>query len=102
MKIKLEPVLHRGAIDLRHQTACLRQRGAVESGALADCDEFRRRLARVAAADAADEYAELALERLQPALQRTDDAGGDAGRMPIHAHHRAERLEPERMRQPAE
>ena len=29
-------------------------------------------------------------------------AGGDARRVPVHPHHRAERLEPERMRQPAQ
>src|SRR5215207_11094640 len=54
------------------------------------------------AATAADMQAKLAAERLQAALQRTQHAGGDAGGMPIHAHHRAERLEPEGMRQPAQ
>ena len=29
------------------------------------------------------------------------DAGGDAGRVPVHAHDASERLKPERMRQPA-
>ena len=41
-------------------------------------------------------------ERRQTALERADHAGGDAGRMPIHPHHGAERLKPERMRQPPE
>src|SRR3984893_9569208 len=41
--------------------------------------------------------AEFVGERSQAALEGADDAGGDAGRMPVHAHHRAERLEPERM-----
>jgi len=68
-------------------------------GAFADGDEFARRLARMCAAAAADMQAEFARQWLQPALQRADDAGGDAGRMPVHAHHGAEGLEPERMRQ---
>src|SRR6202035_3784146 len=67
---------------------------------LADGDELLRRLARMRAAPAAHVQPELALERREPALQRADDAGGDAGRVPVHAHHAAERLEPERMRQP--
>src|SRR3954468_13909262 len=52
------------------------------------------------AAAAADMDAELVLQWLQAALQRADHAGGDAGGMPIHSHHRAERLKPEWMRQP--
>src|SRR5436190_20363620 len=52
------------------------------------------------AASAADVNAELALKRRKAALQGADDAGGNAGGMPVHSHHRAERLKPERMRQP--
>src|SRR6266436_2657923 len=52
------------------------------------------------AASAADVNAELALKRCKAALQGADDAGGNAGGMPVHSHHRAERLKPERMRQP--
>src|SRR3954453_5936025 len=52
------------------------------------------------AAAAADVNPELVLQRAEPALQRADHAGGDAGRMPVHPHHRAERLKPERLRQP--
>src|SRR5271166_983082 len=60
------------------------------------------RLARVIAASAEDMDAELSGQRRQASLQRADDARGDAGRMPVHTHHRAERLEPEGMRQPAQ
>jgi hypothetical protein len=42
---------------------------------------------------------EVLRHRAQAPLQRTDDAGGDAGRMPVHAHDAAEGLEPERMRE---
>src|ERR1700712_3984500 len=52
------------------------------------------------AAAAADVDAEFALKRRKPALQGADHAGGDAGGMPVHSHHGAERLKPERMRQP--
>src|SRR3954469_20790786 len=44
--------------------------------------------------------AEFVRQGPQPALEGADDAGGDAGRMPVHAHDGAERLKPERMRQP--
>ncbi len=40
-------------------------------------------------------------ERRQPPLQRADHRRGDAARMPVHAHHGAERLEPERIGEPA-
>src|SRR3982074_520393 len=53
------------------------------------------------AAAAADVDAELGFERPQSALQGADHAGGDARRVPVHPHHRAERLEPERVRQAA-
>src|SRR3954454_16851958 len=39
----------------------------------------------------------LVAERRKPALQRSDDARCDAGGMPVHAHHGAERLEAERV-----
>ena len=53
-------------------------------------------------ASAADMDTKFAFKRRETALQRTDHARGDAGGMPIHPHHRAERLEPERVRQPLE
>jgi hypothetical protein len=46
--------------------------------------------------------AKLFLERDQPALQRADDARGDTGRMPVHAHNGTERLEPERVSETAQ
>src|SRR5215216_2825227 len=54
------------------------------------------------AATAADMQAKLSTQRLQATLQRTQHAGGDAGGMPVHAHYRAERLEPEGMGQAAQ
>jgi hypothetical protein len=54
------------------------------------------------ATPAADIEAEFLFDRLQPAFQRANDTGGDSRRVPVHPHDRAERLEPERMRQPAQ
>src|ERR1700730_17548220 len=52
------------------------------------------------AASATDMDTKFALQRSEASLQRANDACGDPGRMPVHAHYGAERLEPERMRQP--
>ena len=53
-------------------------------------------------APAADMQAEFARQRRQSALERADHAGGDAGRVPVHPHHGAERLEPERVGEAAQ
>src|SRR6478672_166518 len=82
MQIELETILHRSA---------------VEAHTVPDRDQFLRRVARIFPASAADVDAELLLQRRQPALERADDARGNAGGMPIHPHYGAERLEPERM-----
>ena len=58
-----------------------------------------RGLPRILAPPAADVDAKLLLERAQTALQSPDYAGRDAGRMPVHSHHSAERLKPERVRE---
>src|SRR3984957_16801919 len=97
VQIKVEPVLDRGAVDLRHQPADVGERGAVDPDPLADRGEFKRRLSRLLAAAATDMDSEFAREGLKASLQRADDARGDARGMPVHAHDRAERLEPERM-----
>lgn len=102
VQIEVETVLHGGAVDLGDQAAGRGKGRAVEADTFADHLQLVRRLARMSAASAADMDAELARQRRQPALQRADDAGGDSGRMPVHAHHRTEGLEPEGMRQPAQ
>ena len=100
VQIEVEAVLHRGAVDLGDQAADAGQFAPVDADAVADRQQLGRRLTRVPAAPAADADAEFALERSEPALERANDAGGDARRMPIHAHDGAERLEPEGARQP--
>jgi len=92
--------MHGGAIDLGDQAACADQCGAVEANALAEQAQFVRRLPRLLATTAADVDSELIRQRPQAPLEGANDAGGDAGRMPIHAHHGAEGLEPEWMRKP--
>jgi hypothetical protein len=54
------------------------------------------------AAPAADMNAQFAGKWCKATLQRSHDTCGDAGGMPIHSHHRTERLKPERMREPAQ
>ena len=102
VQVEIEAVLHGGAVDLGHETAGLRELAAVEADVVADRDEFARRLARMFPAPAADVDAELVLQRRQPALERADDAGRDAGGMPVHPHDGAEGLKPERIGQPAQ
>src|SRR5580692_1868379 len=84
VQIEVEPVLHRGAVDLGDETACGCQSRAVKPHPLTDRLQFVRGLPRMRAAPAANMQAELASERCETALQRADDAGGDAGGMPIH------------------
>ena len=100
VEVEIEAVLHGGAVDLGDQAACACQRGAVKTDAFAEGLQFIRCLSRVLASTAANVDAEFVRQRPQPALEGADDAGGDAGRMPVHPHDRTERLEPERMRQP--
>ena len=102
VQIEIEAVLHRGAVDLRDEPARPRQSVAVEADAIADRDEFAGRLARMRAASAADMEPEFARQGREAALQRADDGSRDAGRMPVHAHDRAEGLEPEGMGEAAQ
>ena len=71
-------------------------------GRLGDLAEFVGSVARMAAAASADVDPKLVRARIESALQGAKHGRGDAGGMPIHPHHAAERLEPERIAQPAE
>ena len=71
------------------------ERRAIEADPIADGSKLVRRLPRMLAASATDVDAQFSRERRQAALEGADDAGGDAGRVPVHPHHRAEGLEPE-------
>jgi hypothetical protein len=102
VEIEIEPVLHGGAIDFGDQPAGLCKPGAIHADKFADREQFAGRLSRMPAASAADVNAQLARQRLQPAFERAEYAGGDAGGMPIHSHHSAEGLEPEGVRKAAQ
>jgi hypothetical protein len=100
MQVKLEPVLHGGAVHLRHKAAHPRQPRSIEAEPVTEQLKLLGRAPRVPAAPAADMHPKLRFERSEPALQGADDAGGDPGRVPVHTHHHAERLEPEGMGEP--
>ena len=102
MQIKVETILDRGTVHLGHQAARVCERGAVETHPLACCDELVRGLSRIFPTSTTDMDAELSLERTQPTLQRTDDTRRDTGGVPVHSHHSAKRLEPERVRETAQ
>ena len=102
VQVEIETILHGGTVDLGHETAGLREFAAVEADLVPDRDEFARGLSGVSPAPAADVDAELLLQRRQPALERADDAGRDAGGMPVHPHDGAEGLKPKRICQPAQ
>src|SRR6185312_3022755 len=102
MQIEIVAVLYGGTVDLRDQSAGLSQACRIDTGALAYPSQLVGRAARGASSPAADIDTELALDRGQPALQRAEHAGGDTRGVPVHAHHRAERLEPERVREAAQ
>jgi hypothetical protein len=100
VQVEIEAVLNGGTVDLGDEAARFCQCAAIETDAIANRYEFARRLAGVLAAAAADMDAQFAGKRGQTAFQCTEDAGGDTGRMPVHAHDGTEGLEPERMRKP--
>ena len=102
VEIEVKPILDRRAIDLGDEPTRFCQRRAVETDPITDRYKLMWRPPRMIAAPAADVDTELSRQGRQAALQRADDARGDAGGMPVHSHHCAERLEPEGMRQPAQ
>src|SRR5437763_3479145 len=68
MQVQVEPVLHRGTIDLRDEPAGSRQPAAVKPNPLADGDQLVRRLPRMLAARAANVNSEIGRERPEPSL----------------------------------
>src|SRR5208282_3044370 len=94
MEVEIKPVLHRGAVDLGDEPARFGQSGTIKADAIADNDEFLRRLPRMPTASTADMDTEFTRERTDSMFQRSDDGGGNARRMPVHAHDGTERLEP--------
>src|SRR5438105_3745185 len=102
MQIEIEAILHRCAVHLGHQAASARERQRIDANPITEGGQLIRRTSRMLAASPAHMDAEFVLQRGQAALQGTDNAGGDAGGMPVHAHDGTEGLEPEWMRQPTQ
>lgn len=100
VQIQIKTILHRGAVHLGNQAAGTRQRNAIQPHAIAHRQQLGRRCARMPPTPTTDMDAQLARQRRQPTLECAHHAGGDAGGMPVHPHHRAKGLKPERMRKP--
>src|SRR5258708_5193055 len=96
VQVQIKTVLNRSAVHLCNKAACSRERRAVKSDEVPDREELLRRLARILSAPAAHMKPKFFLKRFQPTFKRADHARGDTGRVPIHAHHGAKGLEPER------
>ena len=101
VQVEIEAVLHGRAVDLgdeaagagegmAHRSRCDRRAPLSSSGVRREC------LPR----PPQTWMPSSPCQRRETALQCADHAGGDAGRMPVHAHDGAEGLEPEGMRQP--
>src|SRR3954466_1300567 len=99
VQVEIEAVLDSGAVDLGYEAARTDEPSAVETDALAQLTQFVWRLPRMLPPSAADVDAKLAGKWFQSALEGADNTGGDAGRVPVHAHDCTERLEPEWMRE---
>src|SRR5436853_4666030 len=99
VQIELKPVLDGRAIHLGHKPAGACEPGRIKASTVSDPRKLFRGAPRMFAASAAYMDPELFFERRKATLQGPDHAGGDPGGMPIHPHHRAERLKPEGMRE---
>src|SRR6202162_6702829 len=100
VQVKVEAILHCRAVDLRNQAAFLGKSCSVDADLVTDGNEFLRRSPRMVAASSTDVNAQLLAERRQPSLEGTDNARRDTGGMPVHTHHGAKGLKPERIGQP--
>jgi hypothetical protein len=72
---------------------------AVQATGVCNREQLGGSISGLPAAAAAKINAELMGAGVHAALQRSHDGSSDSGRMPVHAHDAAERLEPERITQ---
>jgi len=89
VQVKIVAILDCRTVDFRDQAAAVHQRVGVQAGSFANLQQLGRGLSRVTAAAAANMNAQFPLHRREPALQGADHTGGDAGGVPVHAHHSA-------------
>src|SRR3989442_8325579 len=95
VQVNLKAVGDRIVVDARGQPAGAYQRFTIKTALRCYLTQFVWRIARKAAAAAADKNAEFVRPRSETALERAHHGSSDSRRMPIHPHHRAERLKPE-------
>jgi len=100
VQIKLEAVGDGVVVNPRGQATDAGELVAIEASTRSDCAQLVRRLNGVTAAPAAHCKAKFPGPRVEAALKRTHNRGGNARRMPIHAHDGAERLKPEGVAEP--
>jgi len=97
VQIELKSIADSIVIHLRGQPAHARERRAIRAGRIPERHQFFRSLPRLPPAPAANIKAKFAGLRIHAALQRAQHRRSDSRGMPVHAHHRAERLEPKRI-----
>src|SRR5437868_15145425 len=102
VQVNLKAVSDRVVVDARGQTAGPHQRFAVETAPLAYLPQFVWCVAREATAAPANVDTEFVRAQGETALERAHHGRGDARRVPIHPHHRAQRLKPKRIAQAGE
>ena len=100
VQVNLKAVGDGVVVDAGGESAGAHERVTVEADTVGNGAELRRCIAGVPAAAAAHIDAQLRGPRVQALLERPHHRGGDPGGMPVHAHHRAEGLEPEGIAQP--
>ena len=102
VQIELKSVSDGVVINFCREAAGPNQRIAIESFSIGECNEFAGRFAGLFAAPAANVNAEFVGARIQATFQRAKYGRGDAGGVPVHAHNRAQGLEPERITEACE
>src|SRR6185503_17732193 len=100
MQVDLKAVGDRVVVDARSQPARANERVAVQTQAVCQRAELRWSVPRMPAASATDVDAQLRRARIETPFEGTHHRRRDARRMPVHAHDRAEGLEPEGIAQP--
>src|ERR1044071_2544162 len=102
VKVNLKPVGDRVVVDARCQPAGANELIAVKPATIGDRSQFLRSVSREFSSTTTDVNAKVVCTRRETSLESSHHRCGNSGGMPIHSHHRTERLEPERIAQPAE
>ena len=102
VQVQIETVLHCSAVDLGHQSRGSRQLVPGQAELHPEVDQLLRSLARVLTPPATYVDPQLAGSRSQSPFERSHDRGRDPRGVPVHPHHRPERLKPKRVGQPAQ